>query len=579
MFRAEKQDKDVYTNRYNTAQRNPCCGAGWFLADDSTLSVDRSSMGLVSSRLDVLSEMDVIWKSDYGFRVSGAGWYDPQYGSDSDHPDERRGTWGQPSVKPGEYTNSAEDWHYAGGELLDAFVFGNWDIGDTSLGVRAGRHTIYWGNSLLAVGAINGFGGSMAALDFGKGLSVPGSEAKELFLPSNKISAVWQVTDNVTLNAFWNLQHERNRVPQGGTYFAPITGLAEDDEFITLLNANTGGRPTDDDLEDGLRIGYKVDYGDRTEEDDFGFNVQYYFEPWALEMSFIYMNYVDKNLHGGHIAGDFVLLAQGLGLLPGDGPQPQDNWDSEALIGGSGFWIFPDDIDLYGVSFAKEIAGISFGLDIVYREDAGLAQSLAATLAQVYNVPTGFNELVEGFGFTPLLNPDGTNMTEEQFFARDSGSSTGPLGDTWSVVFNGVGLLRDNGFWEGGSYIFETTASMLDKCNENCGILDNRIKDEQVFWTVAGVFRPTWYQIWPGTDLTLPITFSYNFGDSEGDKSPFTFGGDGEGGSGSVGAEFLIDQVWTVRGAYNYRFGPVNAGIGGLLKDRDNISFTVKRTF
>ena len=65
----------------------------------------------------------------------------------------------------------------------------------------------------------------------------------------------------------------------------------------------------------------------------------------------------------------------------------------------------------------------------------------------------------------------------------------------------------------------------------------------------------------------------------DGEKSPFTFGGDEERGSGSIGVELLIDQKWTVRGQYNAYFGPVNAGIGGLLKDRDNLSFTVKRTF
>ena len=65
----------------------------------------------------------------------------------------------------------------------------------------------------------------------------------------------------------------------------------------------------------------------------------------------------------------------------------------------------------------------------------------------------------------------------------------------------------------------------------------------------------------------------------DGEKSPFTFGGDEERGTASIGAEFLIDEVWIVNAKYNTFFGPVNAGIGGLLKDRDNISMTVKRTF
>lgn len=80
----------------------------------------------------------------------------------------------------------------------------------------------------------------------------------------------------------------------------------------------------------------------------------------------------------------------------------------------------------------------------------------------------------------------------------------------------------------------------------------------------------------PGWDLTLPMSVNYTI---DGEKSPISFGGDEEGGSASVGVQLDIDQKWIVTGAYNARFGPVLAGVGGLLKDRDNISLTVKRTF
>ncbi|MGB1140495.1 MAG: DUF1302 domain-containing protein, partial [Halioglobus sp.] len=187
--RVAKQDKDVYTEQ-GASQSNPDDTNGWWLADDSDLSVDRSGLGLVSTRLDVLSELDIVFRQDFGFRISGSGWYDPQY-EDSDHPEDRIFTWASPSVDPGEYTREAEDLHYLGSELLDAFFFANFDIGDTALGVRAGRHTIYWGNSLLSLGAVSGIGGAMAPLDFAKALSVPGTEAKELFMPSNKFSTVY----------------------------------------------------------------------------------------------------------------------------------------------------------------------------------------------------------------------------------------------------------------------------------------------------------------------------------------------------------------------------------------------------
>ena len=117
---------------------------------------------------------------------------------------------------------------------------------------------------------------------------------------------------------------------------------------------------------------------------------------------------------------------------------------------------------------------------------------------------------------------------------------------------------------------------MLDECNDNCQLLDDRVSEDRVVSQVGAVFRPTWFQVLPGWDLTLPMSVNYTI---DGEKSPLSFGGDEEGGSASFGAEVLINQVWTVRGAYNIRFGPVLAGTGGLLKDRDNVSFTVKRTW
>ena len=55
------------------------------LFDDASYSVNRKSGGISSSRIDIVSELDVIWRDDFGFRVSGAGWYDAAY-ENSDNP-------------------------------------------------------------------------------------------------------------------------------------------------------------------------------------------------------------------------------------------------------------------------------------------------------------------------------------------------------------------------------------------------------------------------------------------------------------------------------------------------------------
>lgn len=583
--RVAKQDKQVYTA---AGEEDGGAGAtnGWWLADDSDLSVDRSGLGLVSTRFDLISELDVIWKRDFGFRISAAGWYDPQY-KDSDHPSDRRYTWASPSVEPGEYSDDAKELHYLGGELLDAFVFGNVIIGETALGVRAGRHTIYWGNSLLATGAIAGIGGAMAPLDFSKALAVPGTEANELFMPTYKISTVFQVTNNLTLNAYYGLEHRRYRLPATGTYFSPAEGLSDDTEFITVP-------PGDPNSE--FRNGFKS-LNDQAEDNEFGFNVQYYVDAWDLEASFIYLNYVDKNIHGLHAGFDLgqlgTVLAGSTNELAGQaaallgiwqagcgGPDydcplaPEIDNDAGTIAYGTGRWLFKDDIDLFGLSFAKEIAGISVGTDIVFRQGTGLAPDLGNGLQRIYNLPSAPPFPLDGDALVDVLPVN--SFIPGEFRSYDSKNYLGAVGDVWSVVINGVGLLSNNGIWEGGSWILETTFQMLKDCTRNCELLDVRVEEDQVVSTIGFAFNPVWFQVQPGWDLTLPVAMSYTI---DGEKSPFTFGGDKERGSGSIGAELLIDQLWTVTGRYNIFFGPARAGIGGLLKDRDNVSLTFKRTF
>jgi len=61
--RAESQDKAMLANPN---------------FDDGNRNFDNGS---VFTRLDLLSEFDLVWKGSLGFRVSAAGWWDPSYGS------------------------------------------------------------------------------------------------------------------------------------------------------------------------------------------------------------------------------------------------------------------------------------------------------------------------------------------------------------------------------------------------------------------------------------------------------------------------------------------------------------------
>ena len=518
------------------------------LADDSDYSVNRKNGGIVSSRVDINSELDVVWRRDWGFRISGAGWYDAAY-ENNDNP--KSGTlpnglpydysWAGLDYKPGEYSKDAEDMHLLGGELLDAFVFGNWNMGDMAMGVRAGRHTIYWGQSLLGNGAVTGIAGSMAAIDQSKALAVPGTEAKELFMPSNKISSVLQLTDNLSLSAYYEFEHLTHRFPETGTYWSPFEVLNDTTQFISLF-PGTATTP---------RTGYKVVDDKVNDSGEYGFNVGYTFDSLNLETQFVYINGSDRLLSG--------LYGSSGGYTPEQVAQWLKPWDeggANARVIGQAGWVFRKDVETFGISLAKEMFDISLGMDVVFRQNTGLNPEFQPSL-----IGRG---AVTSADFSP--NPD---------------DFPGPTGDVWGVVVNGLGFLNaDWGLWDGGTWILEVSSSWLDDFKDNEAFAKNspvaKIIKGRVTTQVAAVFKPTWFQVFPGTDLSVPMSVSYGI---DGEQPPQSSVSQEELGNASVGFEFNINETWNVTARYAAYFGPVANGTAGPLADRDNVSLTVKRTF
>lgn len=514
------------------------------IADDGDYSVNRKNGGISSARIDLRTELDVVWKRDFGFRVSAAGWYDAAY-ENSDNP--KSGTlpssggqaydysWAGLTYAPGDYSHEAEELHLLGGELLDAFVFGNWNIGSTALGVRAGRHTIYWGQSLLANGAITGIAGSMTALDSAKGLSVPGTEAQELFLPSTKISTVFQATDNLTFNAYYEFEHRVNRNPETGTYWSPVEVLTENSECFVLF-AGTATTP---------RTCFKVKDNKVQDSGEYGFNIQYTIDALNLETSLVYINGSDRSVAGvygtfGGVDADIVAKYA----------QPWDQGGANAIIAGEWGWVYKKNVETFGISLAKEMFDISFGMDIAYRKNAGLNPNFTASL---------------------LGHP---GETPADF---SPGNYPGATGDIIGVVVNGLGFLNgDWGLWDGGTWILEYSTSWLDDYGKNPQFANERIHKGRVTSQIAAVFRPTWFQVFPGWDMTLPMSVSYGIDGEQPPQSTITHE---ELGNASIGVAFKIDEAWDVEARYSAYFGPTDNGTTGPLNDRDNVSFTVKRTF
>lgn len=294
--------------------------------------------GLISNRVDLLSEFDLSYQG-YGFRVSGAGWYDTVYNRSTDN--DSAGAVNSLNSS-GRFNNDTRRLHGRQVELLDAFVFGKTDIDDTTLSGRAGRHALVWGESLFF--GENGIAGGQSPIDVVKALSVPNTPFKELIRPVNQLSSQWQVAPTLSFGAYYQLEWRKTRLPGAGSYFSTSDNLDVGGERILAGAAPFPGAATPafyraGDLKprDGGQGGIQVKFQLPGDDTDFGLYATRFHAK-------------DPNVY----------------LYPGSGYNP-----ATGSIG-SYRLVYHEGILAFGGSFSKSIGDINLAGEVSYRDNAPL---------------------------------------------------------------------------------------------------------------------------------------------------------------------------------------------------------------
>ena len=84
------------------------------------------------------------------------GWYDAAYDGTS-HSNPNLPFRNIPSYVNNQYSDYTKRFYRGpSGEILDAFVFSGFDVGPVPAAIKAGRHSLYWGESLFLNGNLNG---------------------------------------------------------------------------------------------------------------------------------------------------------------------------------------------------------------------------------------------------------------------------------------------------------------------------------------------------------------------------------------------------------------------------------------
>jgi len=289
--------------------------------------------GIVSERLDILSEFDVVYRRNFGLRLSAAAWYDHKIRGTTDATDPFVGQF-----PINEFPAKTRRTAGRKAELLDAFVFGGVRFDNqVKLTGRLGRHALQYGESLFF--GDNGIARAQGPIDIDKLLASPGAQFKEIIRPVPQASAQLQLSPALAIGGYYQFSWEEDRLPPSGTYFstANIPWGSEQSELVglgptTTFLLNPGGdiKPRNTG-QFGLQMKWRID---------------------ETDLGLYYAKFHDKD---GQLYGalNFAGAPNLFGQLPGQ-------W----------YYKFPEGIRTFGVS-----ASHSFG-DFNVATEASIRQNM-----------------------------------------------------------------------------------------------------------------------------------------------------------------------------------------------------------
>lgn len=330
---------------------------------------------------------EVSLQKDYmGALVRVKGWYDQSL----ENLDVRYGNQASGYAKGEELSDRGYDnlLKYSGVQLMDAFVYNTWDINYKPLQVRLGRQVVNWGESLFIQGVNQGIN----PIDV-PAFRRPGTELREVLLPSNMLYANFGLGGGASVEAYYQFEWQNSPVEGCGHYWAVTDSHISPNKSGCVAQVGPlPGTSASFDLQNELY--YRNE--DRNDTDDMGqFGVALRFPVDALGAEF--------GLYGINWHAKFPVLLANVGsgfgtsaIVPGlpleaDGANP-------AVTPADVSWVYPEDIQTYGISMAANIASWSVGAELSHTVDLPVIINGADL---VYGAVTGDGPMGGAFVNTP----------------------------------------------------------------------------------------------------------------------------------------------------------------------------------
>lgn len=504
--------------------------------------------------------------------------------------------------------------------LLDAYVYGNFDLGDMPFSVRAGQQVISWGESTLIGHGIS----EINPVDIAR-LKAPGAELKEAFIPFGAVWGSLGITENFNVEAFYQYSWEKTILPPPGSYFS-TNDFAGDGGHNNNVSLGFTGNPDMDInfLMAGLnQIGDMVRSGDPAtmalagqaylayptkvtlrspgetaewQPDDggqYGLRLSWYLpELNETELSLYYVNYHSRRpLFAGQTANfSAESIGQDLAYLAAN-PITEDNLYSLGTFSQVKL-AYPEDIKMYAMSFNTTVSGTAIAGEISYRQDEPLQIDdvellFAAMPQQLYNAglrddlnnisqlndsttgkPYGSGVTANGFILSDTIQ---AQMTVTHLFGPMFGASQfvgvleigginiNDMPDEDVLRLNGPGTARNGGV---------AAAPGLELGLQN-GIETNPFPTAFA-WGYKMVAKLDYSNVFSGINMSPKVVFSHDVKGITPDPL-FLFVEDRK--SVSMGLTFDYQSTWKAEVNYNSFFDGV--GTTNQIEDRDYVSFSI----
>lgn len=577
--------------------------------NDANNNFDR---GLASLVAKITPELFLDFGYNYGAKVSATAFHD-FYLMNENRDMSTRNPYVNNSNND-RFTRTTEKKAGQRSRLLDAYVWGNFEVADRPLTVRLGRQVINWGEALFMQNGIN----TANYIELAS-LRRPGAEIKEALLPLASLHFSYEITPNLNTEAFYQFEWKHTEDAPVGSYYSthdsyPAFGGESVIVDGRVVGAKAAQQAVANAIENGItdpallqqlangtsaaiESGFGAYTGSSTQvnfrrvsdkkassQGQFGLSARYFADSLGgTEFGFYYTRTHAK----------LPVVAAYMNQLKATGNPGLDI--AEMIDNAHYSMAYPEDIDMFGISFSSNVGPVALSGEVAYRPKQPIINDVGDNL--VVGLVGAASEAAQGQAPTvgsitdhcARLKLGGSCLDSsyelkegEMLYFYDEAKMTnaslvsiynfGPTLGTDDLMF----VLELGAEHAGGldkKLKYASTAAMLkDEDDYHNGKDSYKSYLDRFSWGYRAVLRASYNDVFAGVGFNPSLTFAH---DVEGNS---VIGGNfmEHRKAATLGLNFVYLNNLTVGAQYTSFWG---AGYSNKLRDRDNASLSMSYSF